>query len=177
MSMDILEGIGLLQAPLMWWAFRRFFKRDMTGEMIASAIVGVVWEVATEPLWDYHFKLTYYRDAPFAELTGWMVMFPLVILLSEKFYRLALRTDRVRPHDKRIFFFDIISGILVCLPLEAVGARLGVWQYRQDVLHWDWGMIPLLNLPWEVPFGYALLLLIAPTFIRYWEKDFEHAGN
>lgn len=173
MTLRVLELIGLLQAPVMWWAFRRYFKRDMTGEMIASAIVGVVWEIATEPLWDYHFSITYYKDAPLAELTGWMVMFPLVILLSEKLYRTVLKKEKLLPHDKRIFLFDIISAQVICLPLEAAGAKLGVWTYRLDILGWHWGAIPFFDLPLEVPFGYSLLMLIAPTFIRYWQKDFE----
>lgn len=174
MKLILLEVWGLFfQAPLVWWLFRRYGRRNVTGEMIAAAIIGVVWEISTEPLWDYHFKVNFYRDAPVAVITGWMVMLTLIVCLSEKLYDLVLRKKGIVPGDKRIFIFDIISAMIVALPMETAGAKLGVWTYRQDLLKWDWGFIPLFNMPYELMFGYSLLMLIAPTFIRYWEKPFE----
>lgn len=173
MTLIVCEIVGFIQAPLVWYLYKRYAGRNMAGEMIASAIVGVVWEIATEPLWDYNFVVTYYRDCPVAGLTGWMIMFPTVVYFSERFYCAVLKKDKLLSHDRRIFIFDVITAALVCLPLETAGAKLGVWTYRQDLLKWDWGFIPFFNMPWEIIFGYSLLMLIAPTFVRYWEKDFE----
>ena len=174
MKLLLLEVWGLFfQVPLVWWLFRRFGRRNVTGEMMAAAIIGVVWEVATEPLWDYHFRVTFYRDAPVAVITGWMVMLMLIVCLSEKLYKVLLKKPRVAYGDKRIFVFDVVSAAIVALPMETAGAKLGVWTYRQDLLKWDWGYIPFFNMPVELLFGYSLLMLVAPTFIRYWQRPFE----
>lgn len=179
MTLIILEIWGFLQVPVVWWLFRRYARRNVAGEMIAGAIVGVCWEICTEPLWDYYFRVTFYRDAPVAVITGWMVMFALITFVSEKLYCLFLRRDSILPRDKRIFLFDVLAAAVVSLPMETMGAKLGVWSYRQDILKWDWGFIPFFNMPWEIMFGYSLLMLVTPTFVRYWEKSFEGspAGN
>ena len=171
-SLYFLEALGLSLPLVMWLVFRRY-GRNVTGEIIAGAIVGVVWEIATEPLWDYHLNLTFYRDIPVAVIAGWSFMLTLVPFLSEKLYCLVLRRAALAARDKRIFIFDIVSAALVCLPLETLGAKTGVWTYRQDLLQWHWGLIPLFNMPYELLFGYSLLMLIAPTFVRYWERSFE----
>lgn len=173
MKLLLLETWGFLQVPVVWWLFRRYAHRNLGGEMLAAAIVGVMWEMATEPLWDYHFRVTFYKDAPVAVITGWMVMLPVIVVLSEKLYRFFLRRELLDRRDKRIFFFDVISAALVALPMETIGAKLGVWSYRQDILRWDWGLIPFFNMPWEIMAGYSLLMLIVPTYIRYWERSFE----
>lgn len=172
-TLVFLEVIGLSLPALLWFLFRRLARRNMAGEIAAGAIVGLVWEISTEPLWDYHLALTVYRDVPLAVIAGWSFMLTLVPWLSEKLYCRVLGEPALRPHDKRIFFFDILSALVVCLPLETLGARSGVWTYRQDLLQWDWGLIPLFNMPYELLFGYSLLMLVAPTFVRYWEGSFE----
>lgn len=177
MTLLLLEIWGFLQVPVVWWLFRRYARRNVAGEMLAGAIVGIFWEISTEPLWDYFFKVTFYRDAPVAVITGWMVMFALITFVSEKLYKLFLRKPAIAPRDKRIFFFDVLAAALVSLPMETLGAKLGVWRYRQDILNWDWGFIPFFNMPWEIMFGYSLLMLVAPTFVRYWEGAFEGGAD
>jgi len=173
-TLIVLEVLGWIQAPLLWYLFKRYAKRNVLGELIAGAIFGVFFEVATEALWDYHFQITFYRDTPVGVLTGWMVMFTLVTYISEKLYCRVLRTDHIAPRDKRIFIFDLIAGTIVALPMETIGAKLGVWTYRTDLLKWDWNhLVPFFNMPYEVISGYCLVMLIAPTFVRYWEKSFE----
>lgn len=173
MKLWALELFGLGLPPLTWWLFRRYARRNVLGEMIAGLIVGVFWEMATEPLWDYHLHIKFYRDTPVAVLAGWAFMLTLVPYLAEKLYCAFLGKDRLEPHDPRIFVFDVISAAVVCLPLETLGAKTGVWTYRQDLLQWNWGLIPFFKMPWELLAGYSLLMLIAPTFVRYWERDFE----
>lgn len=173
MKLILLEIWGLFfQVPVVWWLIHRYGKRDVTGEMIAAAIIGVVWEVSTEPLWDYHFKITFYHHAPVAVISGWMVMLTMIVCLSEKMYKKLLKKDKVEYGDKRIFIFDVLSAAVIALPMETIGAKMGVWSYQQNLLKWDWGLIPFFNMPYELLFGYSLLMLIAPTFIRYWEKPF-----
>lgn len=169
----ILEIIGFVQVPLMWWIFRRYFKRNVLGEIIASGIIGVFWEIATEPLWDYNFKITFYHDTPAAVITGWMVMLTLIPIVSEKLYCLILKKQALAGKDKRIFLFDIFTAMFIALPMEAIGAHFGVWKYNTDILGWNWGVIPFFNLPVELIMGYSLLMLIAPTFVRCWQEEFE----
>lgn len=172
-TLILLEIIGFIQAPVLWFLFKKYGKRNVLGEMIAAAIVGIFWEIATEPLWDYNFKITFYRDVPVGVITGWMIMLTLVPIVSEKLYCLILRKEKLKEKDKRIFFFDIITAIFICLPMEAIGAHFKVWTYNTDILGWNWGIIPFFNLPWELMMGYSLLMLIAPTFVRYWQEEFE----
>jgi hypothetical protein len=175
-TLIMLEIWGFLQVPIMWYIFKRYAKRNVIGEIVASGIVGVFWEVSTEPLWDYHFLINFHKDIPITAITGWMVMLTLVIFLSEKIYCFLFKKTSIEPRDKRIFMIDIFSAFIICLPFETVGYKLGVWTYRQDLLHWDWGhLIPFFNMPYEILSGYALVMLVAPTFVRYWEKSFE--GN
>jgi hypothetical protein len=173
-TLTVLETIGWLQVPLVWYLFKRYAKRNVAGELISGAIFGVFFEMTTEPLWDYHFAITFYRDIPVGVVTGWMVMFTLVVFISEKLYCFVLHKEHIVPRDKRIFIFDLIAGTLVALPMETIGAKLGVWTYRNDLLKWDWNtLIPFFNMPYELIMGYSLVMLIAPTFVRYWEKSFE----
>lgn len=174
LTLILIEILGFIEVPLVWYLFKRYGKRNVMGEMIAGGIFGLFFEVASEPLWDYHMAVTFYRDTPVVAITGWMVMFTLVVVISQKLYCLALHKTSIQPHDKRIFIFDILAGILVGLPLETFGARAGVWTYRTDLLHWNWNsLIPFFDMPYEVIWCYALLMLIAPTFVRYWESSLE----
>lgn len=173
MILYILEIWSYLQLPVVWYLFKRFAKRNVAGDMLAGVIIGIFLEFATEPLWIYHFKFTIYRDIPPGILFGWCVMFTMVVFISEKLYCAVFKTSAIAEHDKRIFLFDLIGGILGGMPFEIIGAKLGVWDYNWDVLNWNWGNVPLLNMPAEVLASYALLMLIAPTFVRYWQGSFE----
>ncbi|HOI43003.1 MAG TPA: hypothetical protein PK523_08665 [Elusimicrobiales bacterium] len=173
MKLLLLEIWFFVQIPLVWWAFRRFARRNVTGEMIAGTIIGVFNEFATQPLWDYHFRFNIYKDTPLAVVLGWGVMFTLIVFVSEKLYLAALRKAVIEPKDKRIFIFDVLAASLIGFPLETAASKLGVWSYNYEVLAWDWGRVPFFDMPWEVLTGYCLFMLIAPTFVRFWENEFE----
>ena len=173
MKLAIIEIILYLQIPVTWYLFRRFAKRNVTGEMIAGTMIGVFNEFATAPLWDYHLSINIYKHTPLAVVLGWGVMFTLVTFISEKLYCYFLKKDCIEAKDKRIFIFDVASAALVAFPLETLGIKLGIWNYRYDILQWNWGTVPFFNMPYEALVGYMLFMLIAPTFVRYWEKGFE----
>lgn len=173
MTLIIVEVWSYIQLPIIWWLFKRFAKRNVLGEMIAGTMIGAFNEFATEPLWDYHLRLNIYKDTPLILVLGWGVMFTLVTFVSEKLYCRLLKKDRIEPYDKRIFLFDVLAGALVCFPIETACAKLGLWTYRWDRLAWDWGNIPVINMPLEALFGYSLLMLVGPTFVRYWERPLE----
>ena len=173
MKLILLEAVLYLQLPLTWYLFRRFAKRNVTGEMIAGAMIGAFNEFATEPLWDYHLHLNIYKDTPLAVVLGWGVMFTLVTFISEKLYCAFLKKPGIEAKDKRIFVFDVVAAALVAFPLETLGLKAGIWTYRYDRLAWDWGTVPFFNMPYEALFGYILFMLVTPTFVRYWEKPFE----
>ena len=178
MKMILLEIFLFLQIPLTWYLFKRFAHRNVIGEMIAGTMVGAFNEFATEPLWDYHLHVTIYKgNTPLAVVLGWGVMFTLVTFISEKLYCAFLNKPRIAPRDKRIFLFDVVSAAIVAFPLETLGVKAGIWTYRYDRLQWDWGTVPFFNMPYEALFGYILLMLVAPTFVRYWEKSFEREAD
>jgi hypothetical protein len=96
----------------------------------------------------------------------------LVIFVSEKLYRAVLHTSRIRLEDKRLFLFDVAAACLIAFPMEMMGLKSGVWTYNQNVLNWTWGTIPFFQMPYEALVAYALLMLIAPTFVRRWRGVF-----
>lgn len=178
MKLILLEIFSYVQIPLYWWLFKRYAKINVTGDMIAGTMIGMFNEFATEPLWTYHFKITIYKDTPLSVVLGWGVMFTLVTYGSQKMYCWFLKQPKILPYDKRIFIFDVIASTLIALPIEAFGLKMGVWDYNYDILKWNWGFIPFIHMPYEALVGYALLMLIGPTFVRYWAGALEgHPGE
>src|SRR4051812_36519034 len=103
MQLVLWEIWSYAQVPFFIFVFKRFADRDVKGDIIAGSIIGCFIEFATEPLWDYHFKFTVYKDIPPSIILGWGVMFTLVVFLSEKLYTKILGKQRIEPYDKRIF--------------------------------------------------------------------------
>lgn len=172
MKLILWEIWSYLEVPVIWWLYKRYGKKNVAGSMVAGAIIGCFLEFATEPLWTYHFKFTIYKDTPPGIILGWGVLFTLVTTASEAIYKRALHLSSVIPHDKRIFLFDVLCASIIALPMEAIGLHSGVWDYNYTILNWTWGTIPLINMPYEALVGYALLMLVAPTFVRYWRGYF-----
>lgn len=172
MKLALLELWFYLQVPLTWYVFRRFARRNVLGELTAGAIIGCFIEFATEPLWDYHFRFTLYKDVPPGVILGWGVMFTLVVFVSEWLFRLFFRS-RPELTDKRVFLTDVLGAALIAFPIETLALKLGVWDYNYGILNWNWGEVPFFKMPYEALFGYCLLMLIGPTFVRCWERPFE----
>ena len=172
MKLVLWEIWSYLQIPVVWWMFWKFAHRKVGGSMAAGAIIGCFLEFSTEPLWNYHFRFTIYKDIPPGVILGWGVLFTLVTFASEKMYMKILKVPGVIPHDKRIFLFDVVAAIAIAFPMETIGLKQGVWDYNYDILKWNWGTVPFFHMPYEAVLGYALLMLVAPTFIRYWRGYF-----
>lgn len=173
MKLILWEIWSYVHLPIIWFLFRRFGKVNVIGSMIAGSIIGCFLEFSTEPLWTYHFKFTVYKDVAPSIVLGWGVLFTLTIAFSEKLYCRVLGVNRVRRDDKRIFLFDVFAACLIAFPMETIGLKSGVWTYNQDMLNWSWGTVPFFEMPLEALFGYALLMTIAPTFIRHWRDGFQ----
>jgi len=172
MKMILWEIWSYAQIPFFCYLFSRYARKNIVGAVIAGALIGLAIEFATQPLWIYHFKITFYKGAPLSVPLGWGVMFAQVVFFSEKLYCWILQKDKIVPHDKRIFIFDLLAGLLIGFPLEALGLHAGVWDYNYGVLGWNMGRVPFFNMPIEALLGYALLMLLAPTFVRYWQGAF-----
>jgi hypothetical protein len=175
MKLILMEIWSYAQLPLTVYLFKKFANRNVIGDMIAGTMLGCFIEFATEPLWDYHFRFTVYKDIAPSIVLGWGQMFAVVVFASEKLYMKLLKKPQVEPYDKKIFIFDVIAAVVIAVPLEKFGLAMGVWDYRLDLLNWNWGTMPFINMPYEAVFGYALLMLVGPTFVRYWQGSFEGA--
>ncbi|OGS18951.1 MAG: hypothetical protein A2219_07990 [Elusimicrobia bacterium RIFOXYA2_FULL_50_26] len=173
MILVIMEIWSYVQVPLCWFLFRKLARRNVLGDMAAGVIIGCFWEYSTDALWTYHFKFNIYGDIPPGVPLGWGVMFACAVFVSEKLYYFLFNKNTIEPHDKRIFLTDILSAVLIGLPFEKFGLATGVWEYHYEILHWSPARIPVFDMPYEVMIGYCLLMLIAPTFVRYWQGTFE----
>src|SRR5262249_9163170 len=129
------------------------------------------------PLWTYHFHITIYKDVAPSIILGWGVVFTLTLFVSETAYLRCLKKRSIDPSDPRLFVFDVAAACLVAFPMETLGLKSGVWAYNQNVLKWTWGTLPLVHMPYESLVAYALLMLIAPTFIRRWRSAFSLAHS
>lgn len=176
MLLKIMEIWSYIQVPIFIYLFKRWANRNIIGDIIAGTIIGCYIEFATEPLWNYHFKLTIYKDIPPAVVFGWGLMFALAVFVSEKLYKFILHKNQIVPYDKRIFIFDLISAGIIGLPIEKFGLIIGIWDYNYSVLGWSGKLIPFFKMPVEALIGYMLLMLFAPSFVRYWQKGFERGG-
>lgn len=173
MKLIIWEIVSYLYVPTVWFLFKRLTGRNVAGAMLGGATIGAFIEFATEPLWDYHFVLTIYKDVPLSVILGWGVNLTLVTFVSEKLYLFFHRTEIIDPLNMKIYPYDLLAGILIALPLETVGLKSGVWDYNYHILGWGWGSIPLFNMPLESLVGYTLLMSFAPTVIRLWQQRFQ----
>ena len=172
MKLILWEIYSYVHIPIIWFLFKRFGKKDVSGSLIAGSVIGLFLEFATEPLWIYHFKFTFYKDIAPSIVMGWGVLFTLVVEFSEKLYRVVLQERRVRMDDTRLFVFDVIAACVIAFPMETMGLKSGVWDYNYPVLNWSWGTVPVFQMPYEALVGYMLLMLVAPSFVRRWRGPF-----
>jgi len=121
MTLIFMEIWSYLQAPLTAYLFWKLAKRNVVGDLIAGTIIGMYIEFATEPLWDYHFRITIYKDIPPGIVLGWGIMFTLAVFISEELYKILFKQHSVLPYDKRIFITDVLAAPIVGLPLEKIG--------------------------------------------------------
>ncbi|OGS19029.1 MAG: hypothetical protein A2219_02505 [Elusimicrobia bacterium RIFOXYA2_FULL_50_26] len=173
MLLIFMEVLSYVQAPLTALLFWKLLRRNVVGDLIAGTIIGMYIEFATEPLWDYHFVVTVYKDIPPGIVLGWGVLFTLAVFVSEKLYTLIFRRNSIIEYDKRIFITDLLAAPLVGLPLEKTGMLAGVWDYHYELLNWSGIVVPVFGMPLEALIGYGLLMLTGPTFVRYWQRGFE----
>ncbi|MCB4757027.1 MAG: hypothetical protein LHV69_08405 [Elusimicrobia bacterium] len=173
MKLALWEIFTYVEIPLVWYLFKHYAKRNVLGDIIAGTIVGVLIEFITEPLWNYHFVITYFKDTPVTLPTSWGITFAIITYFSERLYCKFLEKDEVRLYDKRILVFDLVVGIPLGLLCEIIGLKSGIWEYNYGLLKWNWGEIPFVHMPYEALVGYALLMLSVPTFVRYWQGAFE----
>lgn len=173
MRLILCEAAVYLFVIAAWYLTRRIARRNITGDILAGAFIGFFLEFSTEPVCDYYFRITIYKDLPLVIPFAWGTMFALTVFLSEKLYNLALRRKTILPKDKRIFLSDMLSGVVVGFPLETLGTYLGFWKYNYEAIGWTMGKVPLLNMPYEAVISYALIMLTCPTFVRYWQASFE----
>jgi len=171
MTLFFLELWSYLQIVVVWVAFKRFAKRDVSGGLLAGSLIGLMNEFITEPFWLYHFKINIYKDIPLSVIPAWGVLLVMVTFLSEKAYKAVFKINRINPKNYRILLFDIIIGVLVGFPVETIGIKFGAWEYNYDLLQWNWGNIPVLGMPTEALIGYALFMLVFPSFVRHWQSN------
>jgi hypothetical protein len=173
MLLKAIEIIALAVPYFLWYGFRKFARRNVLGDLLAGMLIGFFWEYSTEALWTYHLQVNVYKDIPLAILLGWGVMFTLAVFVSEKLFFLFFKSHESCRPDLRVFITDVTAAFLVGLPIEKFGLLTGLWDYNYEILHWSLARDPIFKMPYEVLVGYGLLMMIAPTFVRYWHSAIE----
>jgi hypothetical protein len=137
-------------------------------QWIAGVVLGILFELLTEPYWNYHLSFYLFRDLSPIIMLGWGSSFVLVVNFSEWIYKRIFKRKRVDIFDRRLFITDFLASLVVLTAMEYVGVNiLHGWDYNSAVLGWQI-MIPYLNLPLEALFGLAIVAFMLPTYVRHW---------
>jgi hypothetical protein len=169
MNSFYLEVCSYVVAIALWTYLHNRFGRQISGDILMGTVMGFFLEFSTEPVSNYRFALTIYKDLPLIIPFDWGLMFALTALASDKLYA-RFFGNKAKP-DGRIFILDLMIGTMIGFPAETLGAHLGAWTYNIDALGWSLGQVPFFHMPWEAAISYALIMLIGPTFVRSWRLE------
>jgi len=125
------------------WLYR---EKNLWGEIILGSVVGLIWELATESLWDYNdymFSLYIYKDVPLSVVLGWVVVFMISSIIADYLY------ERV----KNDFVATVTSIFIVGSLLETMGITLNLWTYTVDFT------LTKVIVGWAVVGGFMLWLV------------------
>lgn len=162
----------LVAVLLIFPIFFRIFRKNIIGEFIAGVVLGIFFEIATEPVWDYHLTWYLYKDVSPIIMLGWGVSFTILVKLSDWFYKKVYHKKQVNLFDLRLFASDLIVGTTWLTAVELFGINvLHGWNYSPE-LGWHI-MIPIINFPLEAVLALALFSLVMPTFVRHWQKKLD----
>ena len=166
-----LTASSYAMPALFFGLFLGLAHRNILGDIIAGTVFGFFWEFSTARFWDYRLGWKLPWGTPPAVIINWGVLFAVVVFLSERLYKSMFHRAQVELHDPRIFLTDVVAGLCVGCPAEWLGLYRGLWTYKDCPSCWSgWGpKVPILGLPSDIFIGYALMMLVAPTFVRYWQ--------
>lgn len=146
------------------------FKKDVTGMYMAGLLLGITVEYLTESYWDYHFKVSIWRDVPLYIIIGWSYSFTIFISISNAAYKKITGKQPDGNTGKGLLLCDAILGPIWFVPLELFAINgLHLWNIS-EAARWT-HIIPWIHYPWEGVIGAALFALVLPTFVRRWESE------
>ncbi len=159
----------LVAIVLLFFAARKFFKKDLTGELLIGFFLGLFWEILTNQSWNYDTTrmITLFlgrAEIPIEILMGWSFVLAASILATEIIQKFT-------KHYGKLSFFAI--GIFCIFAIgfstEIIGINTGMWTYPENV---DSGMyyIGEIAIPTKVSFGwmfFGMLFLIVTKYYHH----------
>ncbi|MBD3343615.1 MAG: hypothetical protein GF401_00980 [Chitinivibrionales bacterium] len=155
-----------------WLLFKFVIHKDITGDLITGMIVGATVEYLTEAYWDYSMKVYIYKDISVFVIMGWGYSFTYFLYFSRILYKKLFNKNMVKLFDKRIILCDALVGPLWFIANEYVGMNIfHLWTYS-SIAGWT-HIIPVIHYPLEGVIGSIFFSITFPTFVRYWQKEFD----
>jgi hypothetical protein len=138
-------------------------KRNILGEFLLGMAFGAVWEAITKSLFfSWHFA-----SVSLVIIITWGIIFVSTTYYSD----LIKERWGFRSH----FWPDLISSVWG-FAFELVGYKVyNAWQYKPGLS--GEGVLPLLDLPILLLFGWPILVLVYNNFIRVFDPAIEAWGR
>ena len=154
----------------LYFGAKKFFKKDLTGELVAGVSLGLFWEILTNDEWNYDTSrmISFYigkAEIPLEILMGWSLVLAGSILATEIMQR------KLKWHGKLSFFvLGLISIFVLGFATEVIGVNTGLWNYPDNRGVYTIGS---LILPNRVVGGWMYFGILFLTVIKFYEHVLE----
>lgn len=154
----------------LYFGAKKFFKKDLTGELIVGFFLGLFWEILTNESWNYDTTrmITFFigkAEIPLEILMGWSLVLAASILTTE------IMQKKFKWHGKLSFFvLGLISIFALGFATEIIGVNTGMWTYPDNRGVYQVGS---LILPIRVVGGWFYFGIIFLTVIKFYEHALE----
>lgn len=168
--MYTIFAVTVISIVILYFISKKFWKKDLTGELIIGFFLGLFWEILTNEAWNYDVSrmITLYvgkAEIPLEIVMGWSFVLATSVLATE------LMQKKLKWHGKVSFFvLGIVSIFLIGFATEVIGINTNVWTYPDNRGVYQFG--PVL-LPLRVAFGWMFFGVIFLTTIKYYHHVIE----
>jgi hypothetical protein len=165
---EILSTITFIATLCVAWFL---FKKDLTGMVAASMILGAAIEFLTAAYWDYHLSVYLFRKISLFVIMGWGYSITFFILISNTVFKKVTGRETVPAFDPRILLIDMVVGPVWFIANELIAMKiLHLWEYS-ECSGWHIDILGF-GYPLEALIAVVLFSLVFPTFVRHWGKRF-----
>jgi len=140
-------------------------------EFVSVSIFGISFPYLMKPVWQYHpnFWSLFIRNVPIFIILYWIIIISFAINVSDKIVK-KFEKPRQLHRQKWIYLISDLAvfGILGLMG-EGLLYKIGSFEYIHGR---DLGVIPVLNIPLIILFGYIGIAIFGSHTLRYKRKAF-----